>query len=211
MQGLPACHLVHPTYLIAVQERNLVDSNMCYRLCMLQLYGCFPVQHIEYCKEECMCFTHKYRLGSLNVKAAFMLRIAWSECYVQARVSQQRPSTPEQKHLQQLLAKESKQVPQVKLGMLLLLFAGELLNLLEPVAVIVLGCAVLCCAVLCCAVLCCAVALTGKTCMRAFMIFCFQSSYWAIPQIQHKPILQVCWSQTWVRIMYGVTAWHTGQ
>ncbi|KAA6416576.1 MAG: hypothetical protein FRX49_13449, partial [Trebouxia sp. A1-2] len=46
--------------------------------------------------------------------------------YEQTGVSQQRPSTPEEKHLQQLLAKESKQVPPAKLGILLLLFAGVL-------------------------------------------------------------------------------------
>lgn len=36
----------------------------------------------------------------------------------------QRPTTPEQKQLQQLLAKESRQLSPVKLGILLLLFAG---------------------------------------------------------------------------------------
>lgn len=41
---------------------------------------------------------------------------------------QQRPSTPEEKHLQQLLAKESKQIPPAKLGILLLLFAGVLMT-----------------------------------------------------------------------------------
>ena len=38
-----------------------------------------------------------------------------------------RPSTPQEKHLQQLLAKESTQVPPFKLGVLLLLFAGKFL------------------------------------------------------------------------------------
>lgn len=46
----------------------------------------------------------------------------------QTGISQQRPSTPEEKHLQQLLAKESKQVPSAKLGILLLLFAGVLVT-----------------------------------------------------------------------------------
>ncbi|KAL0026889.1 hypothetical protein WJX77_009207 [Trebouxia sp. C0004] len=46
----------------------------------------------------------------------------------QTGISQQRPSTPEEKHLQQLLAKESKQVPPAKLGILLLLFAGVLMT-----------------------------------------------------------------------------------
>lgn len=38
--------------------------------------------------------------------------------------SQHRPSTPQEKYLQQLQAKESKQVPPAKLSVLLLLFAG---------------------------------------------------------------------------------------
>ena len=72
--------------------------------------------------------------------------------FAQVRQSQQRPSTPEEKQLQQLMAKESKQVPLVKLGILLLLFAG-----ICHKPALLLCCAVLCCAVLCCAVLCCSV------------------------------------------------------
>lgn len=49
--------------------------------------------------------------------------------HVQAGAIQQRPSTPQEKHLQQLLAKESKQVPLAKLSILLLLFAGKALHL----------------------------------------------------------------------------------
>lgn len=48
--------------------------------------------------------------------------------HAQAGAIQQRPSTPQEKHLQQLLAKESKQVPLAKLSILLLLFAGVLVT-----------------------------------------------------------------------------------
>ena len=44
---------------------------------------------------------------------------------MQTGISQQRPGTPEEKHLQQLLARESKQVPLANLGILILLFAGK--------------------------------------------------------------------------------------
>ena len=46
---------------------------------------------------------------------------------MQTMESPQQPlATPREKQLQQLLAKESTQVPIVKLGILLLLFAGNL-------------------------------------------------------------------------------------
>lgn len=50
---------------------------------------------------------------------------------MQAVVSQQQPlSNPQKKQLEQLLAQESTQVPAVKLGILLLLFAGKLVSYL---------------------------------------------------------------------------------
>ena len=77
-----------------------------------------------------------------------MMCSSLSLAFAQASSSQQRPSTPEEKQLQQLMAKESKQVPLVKLGILLLLFAG---TCHKPA--LLLCCAVLHCAVLCRAVM----------------------------------------------------------
>ncbi len=76
----------------------------------------------------------------------------------QTGISQQRPSIPKEKHLQQLLAKESKQVPPAKLGILLLLFAGKVdcFVMMRSAVLCHSCCAVLRCAVLCCAVLRCA-------------------------------------------------------
>jgi len=100
----------------------------------------------------------------------------------QTGISQQRPSIPKEKHLQQLLAKESKQVPPAKLGILLLLFAGKVdCFVMMRSAVLchsccaVLRCAVLCCAVLCCAVLCCAVLRCAVLCcavLRCAVLSC---------------------------------------
>lgn len=53
---------------------------------------------------------------------------------MQTMVSPQQPLThrsPGQKQLQQLLAEESTQVPTIKLGILLLLFAGNLVDKTE--------------------------------------------------------------------------------
>ena len=51
---------------------------------------------------------------------------------MQTMASHQQPlTTPREKQLQQLLAKESTQVPIVKLGILLLLFAGNLVPYLH--------------------------------------------------------------------------------
>lgn len=113
-----------------------IDSCGAHGVCLLQSYRVLPPS-VDICQRPFPCFLSKAQrsirqLSTILVKASCFsssdsLTPHKPDNLVQvAYRSQQRPSTPEEKYLQQLLAKESKQVPPAKLGVLLLLFAGAL-------------------------------------------------------------------------------------